>query len=200
MSKIMFSVIAAIFLAGCQTTGTTWQATNKVDEFTDKQTKMVTVGEWPSANYLVTQSLKYYPFVGIQNDMIFVGIRSGGRYRVPTGTVQLRIDSSPTWTISPEETPVALSSSYPILQIQTMPEFANLQSQIMENMTKMMSPYTAATGEKAKKIIKEMMKGKVIKYRVVGANQAASTTGEVALNVSFIKALLLIGITRSFLN
>lgn len=64
----------------------------------------------------------------------------------------------------------------------------------MENMTKIMSPYTATTGDKAKSIIKEMLLGKVIKYRTVGMNQAASTTGEAVIDGSFLKSLREIGI------
>ncbi len=197
MKKILVQVVAGLLLVGCAATGPVWKPVSNVDEFTDVSTMMVTVGEYAGGSFVVTQSLKYYPFVGTQNGKLFVGVRSGGRFRVPTGTVQVRIDANPAWTITPDETPVALVPSVPTMQMEGMPQsvdMASLQKQAMANVTKMMSPYTAATGDKAKRIIRQMLNGKVIKYRTVGMNQAASTTGEVKLDASFIEALKSIGV------
>lgn len=197
MNKMLVQVVAGLLLVGCATMGPLWKPVSNVDEFTDVSTKMVTVGEYAGGSLVVTQSLKYYPFVGIQNGELFVGVRSGGRFRVPTGTVQIRIDANPAWTITPDETPVALAPSVPTMQMEVMPQsvdMVSLQKQAMANVTKMMSPYTAATGDKAKNIIREMLNGKVVKYRTVGMNQAASTTGEVNLDTSFVEAIKSIGI------
>jgi len=57
-----------------------------------------------------------------------------------------------------------------------------------------MSPFTAATGEKAAAILKELVHGKVLRFRLIGINQAASTTGEIKLDPSFISAVVEIGI------
>lgn len=57
-----------------------------------------------------------------------------------------------------------------------------------------MSPFTAATGEKAEKILAQMKTGKVLIYRTLGMNQAASSTGEYALDQSLSKALTECGI------
>ena len=197
MKKILVQVVAGLLLVGCAATGPVWKPVSNVDEFTDVSTKMVTVGEYAGGSLVVTQSLKYYPFVAIQNGELFVGVRSGGRFRVPTGTVQIRIDANPAWTITPDETPVALVPSVPTMQMEGMPQsvdMAGLQKLAMANVTKMMSPYTAATGDKAKSIIRQMLTGKVIKYRTIGMNQAASTTGEVKLDASFAAALKSVGI------
>lgn len=197
MKKVLVQVVAGLLLVGCAATGPVWKPVSNFDEFTDVSTKMVTVGEYAGGRLVVTQSLKYYPFVGIQNGELFVGIRSGGRFRVPTGTVQIRIDANPAWTIAPDETPVALAPSLPTIQMDGMPQsvdMASLQKQALSNATKMMSPYTAATGDKAKSIIRQMLNGKIIKYRTVGMNQAASTTGEVKLDASFVEALKSVGI------
>ena len=64
----------------------------------------------------------------------------------------------------------------------------------MENATKIMSPYTAVSGEKAKKILSEMVSGTKLIYRRVGFNQAASSTGEYKLDMSFQNALTECGI------
>ena len=64
----------------------------------------------------------------------------------------------------------------------------------MTSVSQMMSPYTVTGGDKAKKILKQMLAGKNLKYRTVGINQAASTTGEAVIDPSLIEALRLIGI------
>jgi len=199
-------LVGAMFvmlLVGCQTavpTGT-WYSTVGKDEFSDKVTKMVTVTSSLSDAVFSPRSRNYYPFVGIQDGELYVGIRSGGRYRLPTGTVQIRVDENPSWTIGPEETPIYLSpTNMPTAAtgMASSPEMADkiqkTHNQAMGNVAKIMSPYTAATGEKAKAIIKEMIQGRVIKYRTVGFNQAASTTGEVRIDDSFLSSLRGIGI------
>lgn len=78
------------------------------------------------------------------------------------------------------------------------PEQAELikktQAQAMENVYKMMSPYTITGGDKAKSILRQMLAGQVLKFRTVGINQAASTTGEVVLDESLAQSLRIIGI------
>lgn len=195
MLRFIAFILFATSLTGCASLpAPKWEAIISKDEFTDKTTKFATFGEWTtSKGYLVTYSLNFYPFVGIQDGLVLFGIRSGGSVRIPTGTVQVRIDDNASWTISPAETPIILSPVVPTIDYPNMPEFLGMQKQMADNLTKIMSPYTATTGEKAKAIIKEMIAGKVIKYRIVGANQAASTTGKVELDNSFHKAIKKIG-------
>lgn len=195
-----FTVLSFVaILTGCQTTGQVWNSTISKDQFTDKVTKMVTIGEGLSNQVLITQSLQYYPFVGLQDGDIYVGIRSGGRYRIPTGTVQIRIDDNNLWTISPEETPIYLAPNLPAPPYVTAADISNIvektQAQAMGNVARIMSPYTATTGDKARAIIKEMVNGRLVRYRTVGFNQAASTTGEVRIDESFLSSLRAIGIT-----
>lgn len=192
MKKLVFAITIAMLLASCQTSPTKlWVASLSTDRFTDVQTKMVTVGSFQSGGALYTQTGKYYPFVGNKNGLIYVGIRSGGSYRIPTGTVQIRIDENTAWTITPEETPVDLVPG----TAPAATAAAGVPQEMMASMSKMLSPYTATTGKKARDIIKEMAAGKVIRYRTVGLNQAASTTGEVQIDASFIEAIQSIGIS-----
>lgn len=203
MKRYLLGVVIAIALSACITIpegGPLWKPIVTTDEFSDQTTKMVTVGEYRTSNVIWTRSLKYYPFVGVQNGEIYVGIRSGGVYRVPTGTVQIRVDNHPAWTITPEETPLSLAPAIPTVAVPNMPSEAraaleNAQQQSATNVMKIMSPYTAATGDKARNILRQMVSGRTIKYRTIGINQAASTTGEVEIDTSFIKALRDIGIS-----
>lgn len=194
-AKGLVVALAFIALAGCQTPaqGPLWRATGGKDEFTDKETRMVTVGEYRLGDSIVTRSFRFYPFVGSTDGQLYVGIRSGGKIRVPAGTVQIRIDDNPAWTIEPSETPLVLAPKTPQVNGFATPEqaanFAAIQASVADNVRKMTSPYTAATGDKARAILKEMLAGKVIKFRQVGINQAASTTGVVNIDESFPRAL-----------
>ncbi|MEE4632291.1 hypothetical protein V2K98_02005 [Pseudomonas alliivorans] len=202
MKRIIALSMFAFALGGCAS-GPVWKATGSTDEFTDKTTMMVTTGDFSTGGSIVTSSLKFYPVVRKEGGQIYVGLISGGRFKIPVGTVQLRIDQNEAWTITPQETPVSSMPAAAQYVLNLPPEQAaivkNAQEQAMINATQMMSPYTITGGDKAKKILRQMLSGKVLKYRVVGINQAASTTGEVELDPSLAESLRLIGINESSL-
>lgn len=197
MKRIIAAALAAISLGGCAA-GPTWEATGTADEFTDKTSMMATTSEFATAGGLMMTSLRYYPVVKKEGDDIYVGVMSGGRFKMPVGTVQLRIDQNEAWTITPQETPVSMVPAVPSYALNLPPEQAAIvksaQDQAMTSTAQLMSPYTVAGGDKAKAIIKQMLAGKTIKYRTVGINQAASTTGEALIDPSFAQSLRLIGI------
>ncbi len=196
MKGITILVLTATMLSGCA--GSVWKATGTTDEFTDKTTMMVTTGNFTAGSSIITSSLKFYPVVRKEGGEIYVGLMSGGRFKIPVGTVQIRIDQSEAWIITPQETPVGLVPASPELTLGLPAEQAELikktQAQAMQNIYKMMSPYTVTGGDKAKSILKQMLAGQVLKFRTVGINQAGSTTGEVVLDDSFAQSLKLIGI------
>lgn len=197
MKRTIALVAAAIALGGCAS-GSVWKATGTTDEFTDKTTMMVTTGDFTAGSSIITSSLKFYPVVRKEGGEIYVGLMSGGRFKIPVGTVQLRIDQNEAWTITPQETPVSMMPEAPQYALNLPPEqdelVKNAQAQAMTNMAQVMSPYTIAGGDKAKKILKQMLAGHTLKYRTVGINQAASTTGEVEIDPSLAQSLRLIGI------
>ena len=197
MVRIIALAVAAFALGGCAS-GSVWKATGSTDEFTDKTTMMVTTGDFSAGSSIVTSSLKFYPVVRKEGGEVYVGLMSGGRFKIPVGTVQLRIDQNEAWTITPQETPVSLMPDAPQYALNLPPDQAAIvkgaQDQAMMNVTQMMSPYTITGGDKAKKILKQMLSGKTLKYRTVGINQAASTTGEVVIDPSLSESLRLIGI------
>lgn len=197
MKGIIAVLAATVALGGCAA-GPTWQATGTTDEFTDKTTMMVTTSEFPASGSIVTRSLHFYPVVRKEGNEIYVGLMSGGRFKIPVGTVQLRIDQNEAWTITPQETPVSMMPAAPQYALSLPPEQAALvkqtQDQAMLNVTQMMSPYTVTGGEKAKKILKQMLTGRTLKFRTVGINQAASTTGEALIDPTLAESLRIIGI------
>lgn len=196
MKGIAVLALATVMLTGCA--GSVWKATGSTDEFTDKTTMMVTTGNNTAGSSIITSSLKFYPVVRKEGGEIYVGLMSGGRFKIPVGTVQIRIDQNEAWTITPQETPMGLVPASPELALGLPPEQAELikktQAQAMENAYKMMSPYTITGGDKAKSILRQMLAGQILKFRTVGINQAASTTGEVVLDESLAQSLRLIGI------
>lgn len=202
--KRTMAILAAITMLGGCASGSVWKATGSTDEFTDKTTMMVTSGDFSAGNSIITSSLKFYPVIRKEGGELYVGLMSSGRFKIPVGTIQMRIDQNEAWTITPQETPIGLVPASPEIALGLPPEQAEMvkkaQAQAMENAYKMMSPYTVTGGEKAKSILKQMLAGQKMKYRTVGINQAASTTGEIDLDQSLAQSLRLIGVDPAALN
>ncbi|MFT2184155.1 hypothetical protein [Pseudomonas sp. NBRC 111144] len=202
--KVPAILLLALALSGCATgqrQSVEWITVRDTDQFTDKSTCGVTVGSFYTGGGVYTVSNHYYPYIESANGELRVGIRSGGRFKIPVGDVQIRIDQNPAWTIATGETPV---DYVPEGQLKAMQAYGGdaKQQEMLEKTYKTalqasaqaMSPFTAATGEKAQQILSQMKTGKVLIYRTLGLNQAASTTGEYALDQSLNKALAECGI------
>lgn len=99
-----------------------WVSTTKVDEFTDLQTCSVTVGSLYTNNSVFTYGNHYYPYIEVVNGDLRVGIKSGGKYLIPVGDVQIRIDDNKAWTICSSETPL---DYVPKGTLDNMKEYAN---------------------------------------------------------------------------
>ncbi|WP_085696260.1 hypothetical protein [Pseudomonas sp. B26(2017)] len=203
----LLAVSTGLLLSGCAgiepgagfEPGAIWKAAQTTDEFTDGTTSFVTTGEFRSNTSIFTRGMHLYPVVRKEGNQLYVGVMSGGRFKIPVGTVQLRIDQNEAWTITPQETPIAMVPPAPNFVPPNLPPdqaaiIKSAQEQAMLSTTQMMSPYTVTGGEKAKTIIKQMLSGHIIKYRTVGINQAASTTGEAVIDKSFADALQKIGV------
>ncbi|MCI0509451.1 hypothetical protein C8E00_108113 [Chromohalobacter marismortui] len=203
--KVFGIFILGIFLVGCATTTpkVAWVSTTNTDEFTDVKTCSVTVGSLYTRKSVFTYSNHYYPYIEVVDGDLRVGIKSGGKHSIPVGDVQMRIDDNKAWTISSSETPL---DYIPKGTINNMEEYTkNLPEKnrqlveatykrSMKTAARAMSPFTATTGKKAKNILREMLSGTKIKYRTLGLNQAASTTGEYSLDSSLEESLVKCGI------
>lgn len=201
--KLAPILLLALLTSGCATgPAVEWVIVRNTDKFTDKSSCAVTVGTYYTRGGIYTVSNQYYPYIEAVNGDLRVGVKSGGRFLIPVGNVQLRVDQNKAWTISTSETPL---DYVPEGQLKAMQAYAPKdpqQQQIVENAYKTVmdatarstSPFTASTGEKAQSILKEMRSGKTLIYRTVGLNQAASTTGEYVLDQSLEVALRQCGI------
>lgn len=198
------SILAlALLTTGCATApAVEWVTVRNTDQFTDKSSCAVTVGAYYTKHGIYTVNNQYYPYIEAVNGDLRVGVKSGGRFLIPVGDVQLRVDQNKAWTISTSETPL---DYVPEGQLKAMQAYApkdpqqqqlveNAYKTAMETTARSMSPFTAATGDKARSILKEMRTGKTLIYRTVGLNQAASSTGEYALDQSLETALRQCGI------
>lgn len=201
----VFAIIAVVLLLGGCATGPVWNTVSETDSFTDKQKIMVTTGDFSTAKTVSTSTRGRYPVIIKQGDNVYFGVMSGGRFKVPTGSVQVRIDQNEAFAISTDETPDALMTA--VVPHQAMPlagltsEQAEIvkasQAAAMSGISRAMSPITAADADKSRQIIKQMIHGKKIIYRTVGLSQALSTTGEYLIDDSFFEALSKAGIDKT---
>ena len=164
-----------------------WFSKKKIDEFTDKSTCSISIGSFYTRSSVYTYSYSYYPFIDVIDNEVRVGVKSEGRFKLAVGDVQFRIDNNEAWTISSSETPITHTNSNS--------QASAIQNEAYNRVMQIMSPFTVATGDKALKIIDQMRNGSVLKYRIIGANQPGSTTGEYKLDQSFITALKQCGIS-----
>ena len=169
-----------------------WVSLSSVDEFTDQKSCRVTVGS------IYTQVGNFYPLIENVNGELRVGLQSGGRIKIPVGNIQLRIDGNKHWDITTSETPLDLAPKSTVdvsIYTHDLPDEQRIlvESSIKDS-AKILSPYTMTIGDKAKKIVKEMLNGKKIIYRTVAINQGGSTTGEFVLDDSLKIALNQCGI------
>jgi hypothetical protein len=206
--KYLSMFIAMSVLTGCASTTpkVEWIASTELDRFTDQTACTVTTGSLYTQSSVFTYTNHLYPFIEVVEDELRVGLKSGGKYKVPVGDVQLRIDKNKAWAISMSETPVNVKPDpQTSAQVDIMTEYAknlppeqqalvvNSYKAAMSSTGKILSPYTATTGDKAKAIVKEMLKGNTLIYRTLGFSQVptlgGSTTGEFLLDKSLEAAL-----------
>lgn len=210
MKKALISILI-ISTIGCANQSTppkiSWISSIHTDEFSDKTTCIATVGSIYTSTNTYTETGKLYPFIEILNEEIIVGVKSGGKVNMPVGDIQLRVDNNKAWDVSTSETPANSDNNpgymkgvmLPNAYIQNLPEdqkklIESAYKTTMQQTTKLMSPYTAATGNKAKSIINEMLNGKTLIYRTKGFMGTPSSTGQYTLDASLAKAMLKCGI------
>ncbi|MGI2929491.1 hypothetical protein [Vibrio fluvialis] len=193
-------VLFAVFgLAGCASKPSVeWVTSTSMDKFTDQAECLVTVGSYYADTGVYTLTGHLYPFIKEVNGQLWVGIKSGGKYPVPVGAVQLRVDKNDAWTIEKDETPTdglpdTLNfKSYIDLDAYPEEQRKMIQASYKQSseMTKrMMAPYTVTTGVKAKAILSEMLQGKTLIYRSINPLQPSDNVGEYQLDSSLKKSL-----------
>lgn len=195
MERILFIISTILLVSGCAT-GPKWTVVESEDRFNDSRLSFVTTGDWTRSGSRVMRPGILYPVIVGTPDGPAVGLMSGGRHKLPSSTVQIRIDDNPAWVINPDETPELSGAEawFPVTEVPGNALANDLQRQIFENTSRMMSPYTLATGEKAEQIIRQMISGNKLIYRQILLGQPNPSTGEVVLDESLREAVRKIGI------
>jgi hypothetical protein len=175
-----------------------------IDPFSDERTCDVTTASIyrTTGTYTVTGHL--YPFVRYSKDQMMVGVKSGGRFEIPVGDVQLRIDNNDSWSISNIETPIdeqlktEMATNYETIVLPNLTEeqqkvYEDSYKKAMETATQLanqtLTTYTATTGQKANEILNQMLSGTTLIYRSKGYGAAQSDTGIFELDNSFAKSI-----------
>ena len=202
------TILCLLLLAGCATPQSLpdWVAGEKVDQFTDARSCRVE-RRAGAVSILARTQMAYYPFIERRGPELRVGLISGGAFKMPVGVVQLRVDTHAAWTIDPAETPVdtsdVMTEAMRKSMAASMPVGADEKAQaayqrsietLGATMSKTLSPFTVATGEKARAILDQMRRGDTLIYQTLGINQAASTTGRAKLGPDFMAALAKCGL------
>lgn len=111
---------------------------------------------------------------------LLIGVSSGGRFRLPTGTILWRVDEQPFREIKPEDGPMPEDAAIavPPVPAGTDPAAAKAMTDTMALATRMAAGFSAtspfATGEMAKAMLAELRAGHGLLYR---AKAAATDTG-----------------------
>lgn len=214
--RALIILVPAIALAACASTPSprdatqpprqaTWVAEKRVDKFTDRETCRVVPRSYISETLSNRFSVSFFPFVSKVGDELRVGLFNTSD--LPAGRVQLRIDQNNAWTVETSETPVDSEGQVSTTQLaaqmksvmQSNPALqsnAALQKQLeqsaaasAQSINQAMSPFTAATGDKARNIVAQMKLGSSLIYRQLGSNTPGTTTGTIALDDDFIAAM-----------
>lgn len=194
-----FILLAALGISGCATQPSVdWVTSKSMDKFTDQSECLVTVGSYYTNTGVYTFTGHLYPFIKEVDGELWVGIRSGGKYPTPVGSVQLRIDKNDAWTIDKNETPTnGLPDTLNVKNFIDLDAYPQEQREMIqssyeqsnETTKRMLAPYTVTTGVKAKAILAEMLRGKTLIYRSINPLQPSDNVGEYPLTNTLKQAL-----------
>ncbi|WP_434703009.1 hypothetical protein J3P85_19100 [Pseudomonas sp. Z1-12] len=184
--------IAIAMLSGCST-GPIWKISSETDVFSKRTSTIVTLGNYTAGTSILNIS-NVLPVVRKEKEGIYVGLMSDGDVPIPIVTAQIWIDQNEIWTISSQETPIILAKPSLAYVLGPQPKLIKQAQAQGLNVNKVTGGCAVAGGDKAKAILKQMLTGRVLKFRTVDIDNAASSTQEVVLDESFFKSLKSIGV------
>ncbi|MFT3996341.1 MAG: hypothetical protein QM667_02965 [Asticcacaulis sp.] len=159
-----------------------WRTKNLSDPFTDVSVCRVEFGgDFSRAVALGFQGgiRGLYFIAEKRGDEIRAGFMSDPPLPIP-GDIQVRVDQNQLHTITAADTPLDLSPSMNIPNLENLPQDKKLIiEQSIKNSMSLASPYRLFSGEKASALLNEIISGKKVIWRAVTVNAAASLTGEI---------------------
>lgn len=183
MKKTVMVTLAAIALASpamAKKTPRTWTATHMTDPLTGVSRCVVSASDYVGQTRYTRTGYLYPVIENHPKHGLLVGLSSGGRLRLPTGTILWRVDDQPFREIRPDEGPF---NSAAALSPLVLPEGTNVAtakalSDAMAMATRvaagMSATSTFATGDTARAMLAELRAGHGLLYR---AKAAASDIG-----------------------
>ena len=156
-----------------------WQATRTTDPVTGATRCVVTALDYfGKSRYSRTGFL--YPVIEKQPDHgLLVGVSSGGRFRLPTGTILWRVDERPFRELRAEDGPVTVDTAVTppagtaqdSVAAKAMADTMALTNRLIMSAT---ATSTFAQGDRAKEMLAELLAGHGLLFR---AKAAAPETG-----------------------
>lgn len=154
----------------------TWQATRTADPITGATSCVVSALDYVgSTRYSRTGYL--YPVIEMNGAQgLLIGVSSGGRFRLPTGTILWRIDDRPFRELKAEDNPAGtggtiLPSGTDDAAAKALADTTALTSRLILAAT---ATSTLASGDRAREMLAELKAGNSLIYR---ASAAASSYG-----------------------
>lgn len=158
----------------------TWIATRTTDPVTGVSRCVVSASDYAGKTRYTRTGFLYPVIENHPEHGLLIGVSSGGRFRLPTGTILWRVDDHPFRELRPEEGPVTPAAALPP---PSMPEGTNAATakavnEAMAMATRMAAGMSAtstfATGATARAMLAELREGHGLLYR---AKAAAVDTG-----------------------
>ncbi|WP_336972530.1 hypothetical protein [Sphingobium aromaticiconvertens] len=154
----------------------TWQATRAADPITGATSCVVSALDYVgSTRYSRTGYL--YPIIEMNSAQgLLIGVSSGGRFRLPTGTIVWRVDDRPFRELKAEDNPAgtggtAIPPGSNDAVTKALADTTALTSRLILAAT---ATSTLASGDKAREMLAELKSGKGLIYR---ASAAAASYG-----------------------
>ncbi|MGX1175881.1 hypothetical protein [Pseudomonas sp. R151218B TE3479] len=197
MKRTMVVAIAIAILSGC-TTGPAWKISSESEVFPKRTSLIVTTGNYTAGNSFLNIS-NIFPVVRKEGEEIYVGLMSDGDVRIPIVTAQIWIDQNEVWTISSQETPMILGKPSLEYEVEPRSELTRQAQAQGLNIHKILGGCAVTGGDKAKAILKQMLRGSVLRFRTIGIDKNVSPIQEVVLDESFSQSLGWAGIDQKSL-
>ncbi|MBG6119027.1 MULTISPECIES: hypothetical protein [unclassified Sphingobium] len=181
--KTRFAMTAAILLTACtmplaakDKTPHTWYATRTADPVTGVTRCVVTAMDYVGKTRYSRTGFLYPMIENHPRHGLLIGVSSGGRFRLPTGTMLWRVDDQPFREIRPEDGPLPDGAAIAAVPVPAGAESATSKAvnDAMALATRMAAGFSAtstfATGEQAAAMLAELRAGHGLLYRAKAAS------------------------------
>ena len=177
----VFLIVLVPEIAAAKKVKKAWSVTRTEDPITGQKSCIVTAYDQFGKTKFSRNGF-LYPIVEKNDDYgVLVGVSSGGKYRLPSGTILWRVDDFPHRVIDPKDNPNLETDSYAAMVPQVSSGNSEVDAQVAESMknafavtASITATSTLAHGERAQEIIEEMLIGKGLVFR---SKQSAQSVG-----------------------